>query len=323
MTISIAMATCNGERYLAAQLESFLAQSRLPDELIVSDDSSQDKTTHIVQEFAREAPFHVHFEANTRRLGVTENFNRALGLASGDLVFLSDQDDVWFEDKIEVILKEREIYPGKLLFMNDAELTDAELKPINVTKLQQIQAAGMDEAAFVMGCCSAVDRRLLDFGLPIPQGVRGHDNWLVACAELLGARHIVRRPLQLYRRHGDNESDFIANRTTKIGRRHRRYQQLSRVLGSSDKQFGEQEIQLVAALVDRSESFLKQSGSDISVALESALPQLSARLAHLDERRKIRNLPWFRRVPSALRLWAGGQYQRSNGIHSLVRDMLG
>src|SRR5258706_6945784 len=99
-TFSVAMCTCNGAAYLADQLESIAAQSRLPDELVVRDDASVDDTPAVIQAFAARAPFPVRFERNADRLGSTRNFDGAIAACTGDLIALSDQDDVWHQDKV-------------------------------------------------------------------------------------------------------------------------------------------------------------------------------------------------------------------------------
>ena len=102
MTISVAMATFNGARYLREQLDSICRQSRLPTELIVCDDGSTDDTVAILRAFAAEAPFRVVVDAHGQRLGFNANFLRAVALCPGDLVALCDQDDVWDERKLAV-----------------------------------------------------------------------------------------------------------------------------------------------------------------------------------------------------------------------------
>ncbi len=216
MKVSIAMATYNGERYLSEQLHSFLEQERLPDELVVSDDCSTDRTELIIKEFAEEAPFKVVYAQNRKNLGYCGNFNAALELTTGDLVFLSDQDDVWLPSKISRAILVSEMNPDALLIMSDAELVDSSLNKVGLTKLGQIESAGLGENEFVMGCCCVFRRALLDIVLPIPSAYESHDEWLVRFAIGLNGRVIDKSVQQLYRRHGSNESEFIANRTTKI-----------------------------------------------------------------------------------------------------------
>ncbi len=102
MTISVAMATYNGGRFLREQLDSIRRQSLPPTELVVCDDGSSDDTVEILRRFAEEAPFKVVIDAHGQRLGFTPNFLRAVGLCTGEIVALCDQDDVWEERKLAV-----------------------------------------------------------------------------------------------------------------------------------------------------------------------------------------------------------------------------
>lgn len=103
---------------------------------------------------------------------------------------------------------------------DDAALTDADLKETGLTKLGQIHSAGFSDDRFVMECCAAVKREWLGLCLPIPDGLRAHDNWIVGIAGAMGRKRIVPEVLQCYRRHGNNESQWIVNRTTKVTRWH-------------------------------------------------------------------------------------------------------
>jgi glycosyltransferase involved in cell wall biosynthesis len=126
--ISIAMAAYNGAKYLQEQLDSFLSQTRQPDELIVCDDGSSDATRDILERFRQSAPFAVQIHRNETRLGFTKNFEKALLRCSGDLVFLSDQDDVWFTTKVDVVEKALLSHPEKLLVVHDGKLVDEKLE---------------------------------------------------------------------------------------------------------------------------------------------------------------------------------------------------
>ena len=95
MRISIAMTTYNGSKYLNDQLKSFSQQDQAPDELIVCDDGSSDNTIKILEKFSLNAPFDVKIYQNESNLGFTKNFENALSKCTGDLIFLSDQDDIW------------------------------------------------------------------------------------------------------------------------------------------------------------------------------------------------------------------------------------
>ncbi|WFB36495.1 glycosyltransferase family 2 protein [Kiritimatiellota bacterium B12222] len=216
MKISIAMATYNGEKFVYEQLESFINQTRQPDEVIITDDGSNDQTVSLINSFSEIAPFDVKVFCNKKRLGYSQNFNLALSQTTGDIVFLSDQDDVWFPKKISKIVKLFEKEPDTLLIMNDAALTDKELKETGYTKIGQIQRSGASMDKFVMGCCCAFRRELLTLCLPVPTEFNSHDKWLVGIATSLNKKYIYHRVLQYYRRHDENTSKHYFNKATKM-----------------------------------------------------------------------------------------------------------
>ena len=113
------MATYNGEKYLKEQLDSFVQQTRQPDELVVTDDCSTDGTLGLLKAFAKTAPFDMAVHQNQRNYGYCGNFNQASMRTGGDLVFLSDQDDVWFPEKVERMARAAEDNPAALVLMND------------------------------------------------------------------------------------------------------------------------------------------------------------------------------------------------------------
>ena len=102
ITISIAMATYNGDRYIGEQLDSLARQKLLPLELVVTDDGSSDGTLDILKAFSEGAPFPVRIFRNTTRLGYEENFLKAASLCNGDVIAFCDQDDIWMDRKLEV-----------------------------------------------------------------------------------------------------------------------------------------------------------------------------------------------------------------------------
>lgn len=100
MRISVAMCTFNGEKHIEEQLESIAGQDRPADELVICDDGSQDGTLALIEQFARRAPLPVCLVRNERNLGYSKNFSKAIGLCSGDVIALADQDDVWYANKL-------------------------------------------------------------------------------------------------------------------------------------------------------------------------------------------------------------------------------
>ncbi len=105
ITVSIAMATYNGAKYISYQLETLARQSFLPAELVVTDDGSSDETLNILDTFSTAAPFPVRVFRNATRLGYEENFLKAASLCTGDLIAFCDQDDLWMEQKLSLCSK--------------------------------------------------------------------------------------------------------------------------------------------------------------------------------------------------------------------------
>lgn len=127
MKVSVALCTFNGEAFLNEQLNSIANQTRKVDELIVCDDISTDKTWSILTEFQKNALFPVKLFRNEKRLGVMLNFQQALASCTGDIVLLSDQDDIWLENKVEFILDYFEKQPEVELLFSNALLFGNEL----------------------------------------------------------------------------------------------------------------------------------------------------------------------------------------------------
>jgi glycosyltransferase involved in cell wall biosynthesis len=324
MKISIAMAAYNGEAYLPAQLASFAAQTCAPDELVVTDDGSTDATRRVVEDFGRTVPFTVRYEANERNLGFSQNFSRALSLCTGDLVFLSDQDDAWLEDKIARMTAVAAEHPDKACFMNDAFLADGDLHPTGPTKLGQIRASGLGDDTFVMGCCVAVRRPLLDLILPIPRHLPAHDSWLVQTADVLGLTLRLAEPLQFYRRHGGNVSKFFVNDIDRMPFAERLRIGLSRATARLASTANiDNELMFMTAIcgriVERREQVAALVGADRAAAIETTLVR---RVAFLQRRRQVRDLGPLQR-PGALRaLWRDGGYAVSGGLKGLIKDAI-
>lgn len=205
--VSIALATFNGENYFAEQLCSFVEQTRLPDELVISDDCSTDATVQIAREFAEKVQFEVKIIVNASNLGYAQNFSQALELCTGDVVFLSDQDDLWLPSKIETMLRQFAAEPEAQLLIHDLEYCRECLTPIGQTKIERMRGHFDLNYKFVVGMATALRGPFLKLCLPIP-AAKGwsHDFWLHRCADVLGKKRIMHEVLALYRRHSANAS---------------------------------------------------------------------------------------------------------------------
>ncbi|XOZ33337.1 glycosyltransferase [Halomonadaceae bacterium KBTZ08] len=323
MKISIAMATYNGAQHLNEQLNSFLLQKRLPDEVIITDDGSCDKTEEIVKSFSKRAPFNVFFSQNTENLGYCGNFNQALSKTTGDLIFLSDQDDFWYAEKIEYIEKTAAQNPNSLMIMNDAQITDENLNDVGITKIQQLVSGGYSMDNFVMGCCCALRRELLDLCLPIPDEFKAHDDWLVYFANGLNANTVEEKVLQSYRRHDHNESQFIANRKTSISKTDVLFQNIKVAFDKNREARDRQELNQLIHLRSGIQRALSKEKKEHSQKLKEMLNNTERKIVTSEERSKIRKLPFYFRIFRINKLILNGSYRISNGAKSIFRDLVG
>lgn len=217
ISVSVALCTHNGVSYLREQLESFVSQSMLPDELVACDDASTDHTLTTLEEFRRTAPFSVHVFQNDHPLGVTRNFEKALSLCSGSLIALADQDDVWDLSKLATAVGLFQADPTLGAVFSDAEVVDASLKPLGYTMWQHVGFAPAELGAVERGAALevllkhyVVTGATLVFRsdlrprlLPIPDGWY-HDAWVATLAAAVSRIAAIPRCLMRYRQHGAN-----------------------------------------------------------------------------------------------------------------------
>lgn len=213
--ISVAMCTFNGAAFVEAQLESILAQSRCPGEIIICDDGSTDGTIDVAKKIAHKCPDRIRIVRNEQRLGYCRNFESAIRLTTGDIIFLSDQDDVWLPDKVAAIVSSFAEGPEVVLVYSDAVLTDVELRPtgtafnrrrgIELRKTPSLRE--LSHGIAFNGPMMAFHSRLKPLVLPIsPLSLQwGHDHWIAFIAYAVGELRVIDRPLVYYRRHGKNE----------------------------------------------------------------------------------------------------------------------
>ena len=205
--ISVCMATYNGEKYLKEQLDSILKQIKSSDELIISDDGSTDSTCTIIREYQKEYK-NINL-IDGPKMGVQKNFENALKKSKGDIIFLSDQDDIWMNNKVDVVLDAFQ-NPNVVLTLHDAQIVDQNEQVIEDSFFEH---RGSQSGLFknlwknsYLGCCMAFHRRLLSKILPFPQVPLMHDIWIGLMALKYGRIGIIQEPLLLYRRHGGNAS---------------------------------------------------------------------------------------------------------------------
>tara|TARA_R110002126_G_scaffold141128_2_gene285997 strand:- start:1482 stop:2165 length:684 start_codon:yes stop_codon:yes gene_type:complete len=192
------MATYNGDLFLNQQLDSILKQLSLEDEIIISDNGSTDNTVSIIENYKDTRIKLLHFTEKNLIL----NFENALNKASGDVIFLSDQDDIWIEGKVQ---KYKELLKDNLLVFSNASIFQN--NNIESSKLffnSQRKRTGIFNNLIkvnFLGCTLAFQRRVLEKALPFPKNIPMHDIWIGLIAETMGNTFYIEKPLIFYRRH--------------------------------------------------------------------------------------------------------------------------
>lgn len=202
MKISVCIATYNGAPYIRQQLESILPQLKPNDEVIISDDSSKDTTLAVIESMNDSRI--IIYRDNQFRSPVF-NFENAIKKATGEIIFLSDQDDIWKENKVEIMLKELH---NSDLVVSDCYITDKDLKVIvpsmfGINKSAPGLIRNTIKNAY-LGCCMAFHRRILDKCLPFPKDIPMHDIWIGMVADAFYKTSFINDKLVYYRRHGNN-----------------------------------------------------------------------------------------------------------------------
>lgn len=319
MKISIVLCTWNGERYLGPQLDSLLAQTRRPDEIVVNDDVSADGTWALLEAFAARAGamgIAVKLQRNPVNLGYVRNFADGLQRATGDLLFLCDQDDVWHPRKLERMEAEFLRRPGLGLLHTDARLVDADGGDLDCSLFEALEMTADEIEAehagrafevqmrrnTVTGATAALRRDLLPGVLPVPDGWV-HDEWLAMALSTRAQVDCLEWASIDYRQHGGNQ----------IGIRRRT---------AAEKLFNPHVdkrgfMDLIASRLEH--VLLTEPGLGLQPA---QLEELAGKARHARFRADLPRAA-ATRVPAVLREARSGRYRRySSGLRSVVSDLV-
>lgn len=318
MKLSVAICTFNGAQFLEQQLASIDGQSVRVDEIVLVDDGSIDGTLSVAAKFSEASRTPLKIFQNSVRLGSTLNFERAITLCSGDLIFLADQDDVWASGKVEQMRAAFVDDDHLLLAHSDARMVDEKGNSLGYTLFEALGCASMDIAAAhrqgafeallkrntVTGATVAFRRRLMDWAQPFPAHCV-QDEWLAWMASALGKTALVPGTLIDYRQHGGNQ----------IGARRRSSSEKLRYAIATPASFYDVQQRRAESLTAR----LRQIENGVSVEFRRSS---ALKLAHETARR---SLPVSRllRLPAIARELLSGRYVRySVGLKSALRDLL-
>jgi glycosyltransferase involved in cell wall biosynthesis len=321
-SISVALCTYNGARFVAEQIQSIFDQTLPPNQIVISDDGSSDETlaaaqeaiAHAITNNADLASVDIVFFENARPLGVTKNFQQALEACSGELVALSDQDDVWVVNKLEVMVNAMDSEPNAGLAFSDARLVGADGSDLGASLLDTLRVSALTikrinqgdafdvlaKRNIVTGATVIVRKSLLQRALPFPASWV-HDEWLAMVASMLGKVIYVPEELIQYRQHSAN---VIGAKKLSVGS----------ALGRFGQSRAERNSRLVARARDACEF------SETLFGNESLVVQLQDKLRHEEVRSSYPARRWQRILP-IISEWRTGRYVSFGlGLPDILRD---
>ncbi|OEU70795.1 MAG: hypothetical protein BA863_01375 [Desulfovibrio sp. S3730MH75] len=320
MKISIAMATYNGAEYIQEQLDSFAVQTRCPDELVICDDGSHDETVDIIEKFMETVNFQVRFYRNNKRLGFAANFEKAINLCNCDIIVLSDQDDIWYPDKLETLKLAFDQSEDVGFVISNADILDERGNDIGKTLWQarnfsfkkyenlcnKDQFRTMLQYAISTGMVSAFIKKVRKIAGPLPEGM-SHDSWYLHVAAGLNITGVIlSRSLVGYRQH---ERQAVG--TAKIGLMQKIFKQFYKQQCTFERK-----IYYRSMLLDR----MKHISSNLKV--ENVL-YLENEINHLEIRDKMKQFVFWKRFVLVIRELANGRYKKySGGFPSAFSDLV-
>ncbi len=316
-TVSVALCTHNGAAFLEQQLKSIALQSRLPDECIISDDHSEDETIAIAKRFQDIAPFPVRIFQNAPAIGVAGNFDLATSKCTSEFIFLCDQDDIWWPDRIartlEVFAQDAEL---TLLHAN-ADLIDHKDQMLGLTLFEALELSVKERIledtgrAFevllrrniITGATTAFKRNLLRIASPFPSCCV-HDEWLGLMASVTGKVGRLDQRVIAYRQHTGNQ----------FGVKKRTFSQKIAKAFASRGHFYEILGQRSVSLQQRLRAF----ESEVSF-LE--INHATQKLMHVSRRASLPANRFKRILPICKEITTGRYWHYSTGWQSIVRDL--
>lgn len=201
--ISVCLACYNGEKYIKQQIDSILVQLSAEDELLISDDGSTDGTIEILKSY-KNTQIKLFFNQFKSHI---KNFEFVLSQAKGDYIFLSDQDDIWVDNKVAITLPYLQKYD---LVLSDCILIDGNANVINDSLFNNVVPQTGFARTFYKniytGCCMSFNKKIAKLSLPFPQQINSHDMWIGMVAEVKGNVKVIDNKLIHFRRHGKNFS---------------------------------------------------------------------------------------------------------------------
>ncbi|MGA2251856.1 glycosyltransferase [Terracidiphilus sp.] len=332
LRISVALCTYNGARYLNQQLQSFIAQHRLPDELVLCDDGSVDSTLSLVEEFARHAPFPVRILRNAENLGYSRNFAKAISLCSGDVIALSDQDDVWYPQKLSRLGELFNTYSqvdgifsnGDLIDISSNKIsgdlwTSFSFLPVNQVRLRSGHAVEELLRRNVVTGMAFAFRRVWKDELQLMPASWPHDAWLALLLALEGKLLACPEHLVAYRVHENQKIGVPITSAQK--RRYIQHHGLGNYLALSRKRNQEEYRGYAEQFEDLLRVATAYPSEDLQKRLLQIRDQIEAKADHARTSEGLLNLSRLRRLPQVLRRRKHYERYSPTGVQAMIRDM--
>lgn len=323
--VSIALATYNGARFISEQLESIANQTYLPYEIVVCDDASADATVEIIEAFSTGLPITVRVYRNVRTLGYVENFEKAILHCRGDIVVLSDQDDVWFPNKLKRIVEEFNRDDACGLVFHDAEVVDANQKPLGYTLRSRGKMPNVNNEEIVSvllkqrsvkGCTMAFRSSLIKYVRPIAEQGWGHDNWILFVLGMIAKVRVINEPLMYYRSHSDNFGMDVMHKSF--------MRKLLRPFDYLNVRYYEGEKDRWLVMLNHMRKLLLEDDGDLDTfALQEGITKTKERYLFAKQRYNMFFQRRLSRFVLATRFFLNGKYKAyRNGYRSYLKDII-
>ena len=313
--ISVAICTCNGDRFLDDQLQSIVDNT--PSEIILCDDNSTDNTPNVINHFREQSTMPIIYHQNNFPLGINKNFEKAILGCSGDIIFLSDQDDVWHSQKIEKIITYFQAHPEIGAIFTNAKIVDENLNYLGYDLWETVRFNDAQQARWregkaidillkdnvVTGATLAFRSQFKDLILPIPESAF-HDAWIALIIAFTGQIAFIDEPLIQYRQHDRNQ------------------------IGSRRKTFVEKSQERLNDTIHQrlflqfSELHQRLTQSSYRAVNSEQLYKLEQKIQHLQARA---DLPSHRRARLPVlfyELFSGRYHRYASGGLSFIRDLI-
>lgn len=223
MTISVGVCTHNGAKYIEEQLNSIISQTVQPDEIVLSDDNSTDDTIAIAERVLSSSGIRYYIKSHNEHQGITKNFTGCFDLCTGDIIFSSDQDDIWMKDKIELFLPYFKsgnvfVYSNAVVIDENKNILLDDFWSIYGTRFTQLTKKQFSKKLLtsmcIAGCNMAFTKEIYNAVRPTPFHFI-HDSWIAICAPWFGDIAFIDKPLIMYRQHENNSSGFTLSSSEK------------------------------------------------------------------------------------------------------------